>query len=114
MAPGKFSDGGYRFRENYFSKEDSWIPGVPSTIQKFFDIILFNSDSITVGDDYMQICEFWFRIHIDKIEHSRKVFGLMDWLGALGGVGDVLKYFFVIIYGGYAAFNASIVNINIL
>ena len=94
MAAGSFSDNGIRFRENQFEKEDSWIPGIPPAILKFYDILMFNADIITVGDDFMSINEFWFRMNIDKIEHKRVVFGFMEWLGALGGVGGILMSFF--------------------
>ena len=114
MAPGKFTDSGFRYRENYFSKEDNWIPGFPPSIQKFYDIVTFNSDTVTVGDDYMVINEIYFRLHNDKMEHQRVVYGIMEWLGAVGGVGAIVVSFFKYLYGGYASFNAAIVNINLL
>ena len=56
----------------------------------------------------------YFRIKADKITHSRKVFNFTNWLGTIGGVSELLLYFFAIVYGGYAEFNKFIQNLNTL
>ena len=67
LKPGFFSDTGYRFRENVFEMTDSWIPGVPGKVKKFYDVTLFNSDTVSVDSDYMGVAELYFRIDIDVV-----------------------------------------------
>ena len=89
-----------------FSKQDFWIPGIAYHVDKFHDLILFSSDSIVVGDDYMTIAEMYFRLNTESISHSRVVYSMMDWLGSIGGIRDILLEAVVIFFGGYIQFNA--------
>ena len=59
-------------------------------------------------EDYPVIGEYWFRLHVDAIDHSRVVFGIVDWLGAIGGIEDVLMQVLAFFLGGYIQFNAVI------
>ena len=61
-------------------------------------MLLYSCDVLTVADNYMKVSEIWIRINTDKIEHKRVVFGFMDWLGALGGVGEIIIVFFSSIF----------------
>lgn len=108
MRPGIFSDAGYRYRQNVFEKQDFWIPGISSSVEKFYDVTFFSSDSIIVGDDYMTIGEMYFRLKTDSITHARNVFSMMDWLGSIGGIRDILLEAIVIFFGGYIQFNATL------
>ena len=45
LSAGSFSDVGMRFRLNTFDANDSYIPAVPSTKRKFYDLTFFNSDT---------------------------------------------------------------------
>lgn len=57
---------------------------------KFYDVTTFNSDEYAVSENYPLIAEMYFRIKTDAIDHSRVVFSLMEWLGAIGGIEDIL------------------------
>jgi len=51
------------------------------------------------------IAEIYFRIDNDEYIHEKYVFGVMDWLGEVGGITELLGRFFTFIIGGYLAFN---------
>ena len=54
------------------------------------------------------IAQIYFRLDTDKVEHTREVYRLMDWLGDIGGVYDVLSYLIMILFGGYLHFNHNL------
>lgn len=89
MKAGKFSDTGHRFRFNLFNRVDNWHK---KTVQldPFYDYVFFNSDTYDVPKDKKEIAEVYFRLMTDMITHDRKVFAIMDFFGALGGVSRVL------------------------
>ena len=41
------------------------------------------------------------------IEHSRIVYNLMDWLGDIGGINEILQIIFMFAIGGFLNFNIS-------
>ena len=53
------------------------------------------------------LAEIYFRLEVDMLKHERIVFGYMDWLGALGGVPDLLMKLAGFFVGGYATFNST-------
>ena len=69
---------------------------------------VFSSDEIEVGDEYPVLAEMYFRIKADTIIHSRAVFTIMEWLGSVGGVEDILMDMFCFIFGGYCQYNSII------
>lgn len=91
---------------------DSWIPGVPGMVKKFFDIKVYNSDTYKVDEHHPVIAEMYFRIDVDAYVHSRAVFTFMNWLGAIGGVDKVLMLMVGTVIGGYSQFNATLQIIN--
>ena len=52
------------------------------------------------------LAEMYIRVKVDSIGHTRKVYAMMDWLGSIGGVRDVLMDLFIFFFGGYCSFNA--------
>ena len=105
MGPGKYSDTGYRFRENEFTMKDAWIPGFGGEKKTFYDIIKYNTDTMEVDDSKTDIALMYFRIDVDRIIHKRNVFTFMNWLGAIGGVEKVLLKIILFFYGGYSVFS---------
>ena len=101
FKPGIFTDQGFRYRENVFEKADHIIPGLGDSSQRWFDVVFYNSDPISVGDDYTIIAEIYFRINGDSILHARNVYTVMDWLGDLGGIGEILHSTAALFLGGY-------------
>ena len=73
----------------------------------------YNSDVLSVGDDFMIVCEMYFRLAVSKVEHERVVYSFMDWLGSIGGVLEVLFYFIRFLLGWYSEINCDIELINI-
>ena len=67
LKAGTFSDSGYRFRENVFEKQDSYIPFWGRNEESFYDMIFYNSDQVSVGKDFMSIAEMYFRIDTSVI-----------------------------------------------
>ena len=78
----------------------------------FFDYKFYNVDTFNVPDTQNLLVEIYFRLEVDEISHTRIVFTIMDWLGALGGVPDLLFQLAGFIIGGYAAFNSSFFTIS--
>ena len=47
----------------------------------------------------------YFRIDNDEIIHSKYVFDIMDWLGEVGGITELLCRFVTFMIGVYITFN---------
>ena len=105
MSSGKYSDNGYRFRKNSISLVDHWIPFYPPSKESFYDVKHYNTDTLNVDPRSEVIAELYFRLDADMIEHSRKVYSFMDWLGDMGGIPAILSDGVMAIIGGYLAFN---------
>ena len=69
---------------------------------------LFSSDEVEVGEHYPVVAEMYFRIKTDTIVHSRNVVTIMDWLGSVGGVEDILMDMMIFAFGGYCQYNSVI------
>ena len=113
ISAGKFNDVGFRFRANFFDKDDAWLPGglggnAPET---FYDYKFYNVDTFDVEEEKDVLAEIYFRLEVDQINHERVVFAFMDWLGALGGVPDILMMLAGIFVGGYTVFNSTFFTI---
>jgi hypothetical protein len=106
MKAGKFSDTGHRYRFNSFHRTDNWYSNT-EILNPFFDYVFYNSDTYDVPLDKVEIAEIYFRLMTDQITHKRKVFAIMDFFGALGGVSRVLLQICGIFYGGYATFESA-------
>ena len=52
LLPGTMMDYGFRFRENIFDMNDSWIPFYGGRRIKFFDMTSFNDDRFSTTLDY--------------------------------------------------------------
>jgi len=110
-----YSDTGYRFRYNEFDRIDNWYWG-ESEIKYFFDYLFYNSDTYPTPPENNQeiIAEMYFRLEVDQVSHGRVVYALMDFIGSLGGVSDLLLQIVGWIFGGYAAFHSSIATLAAL
>lgn len=53
------------------------------------------------------IADMYFRLDVDQVSHGRVVYGLMDFIGSLGGVSNLLLQIVGWVFGGYAAFHSS-------
>ena len=72
IGPGQFTDAGYRFRLNSFEGDDSWNPLALPTLYNFFDYKFYNVDTYSTGKKQgHNVCELYWRVDTDKIEHSR-------------------------------------------
>jgi hypothetical protein len=85
IEPGKFVDFGCRFRYNKFHRTDYWWTA-KKKLNPFFDYVFYSSDVLDVPPGNTLMVEFYFRLDVDQIEHSRVVFSFMDFIGSLGGV----------------------------
>ena len=90
------------------------MPGLRESLKTYYDVTFFSSDSLVVDDDYKVIAEMYFRIKTDAIIHSRQVYNLMDWLGSIGGVEEILTKLLIFLFGGFANFNGVISNLDTL
>lgn len=62
----------------------------------------------------MTVAEMYFRVKTDTINHRRKVFSVMDWLGSIGGIEQFLIDLLLFAVGGYCHFNSVIETVNFL
>lgn len=54
----------------------------------------------------------YFRINDEIIIHAQRAYTILDYLGSVGGVYDVLMVVLIYFYGGYATFNSVIETLN--
>ena len=52
FSSGSFTDAGYRFRANSAELHDNWLPNPYAEEFNFFDLVPFNTDTMSVTDDY--------------------------------------------------------------
>ena len=80
LSVGHFTDFGFRFRKNIFSGLDHWAPFEPEKGGSFFDYKPYSVDTILVDKEEDKdpeertnflLAKMYFRIDIDKVEHSR-------------------------------------------
>ena len=111
----EYSDTGHRFRYNEFDRFDYWYWFTKSK-DRFFDYLFFSSDTYPSAPESTPdlIAEIYFRFEVDQVSHSRVVYALMDFIGSLGGVSDLLLQIIGWIFGGYAAFHSSVATISAL
>ena len=115
LGKGYFSDSGYRMRKNVFTRQDNYWPMAGRPTNEFYDYVKYNSE--TMYDNYKTLDTiglFYFRISTDKIDHERQVYRFMDWLGDVGGIGDVISFGILLIFGGFLEFNFQISTIESL
>lgn len=115
MGDNAYSDTGYRFRRNNFARQDGWL--VPIIINNpFYDYIFYNSDTYPRAPDGLErmVAEMYFRMDVDQISHSRDVYYFMDFIGDIGGIGEILLQICGWVFGGYAAFHAMFSTIAVL
>ena len=98
-----FSNTGYRLRKNIFNMKDQIIFGTQNE-KVFYDTVLYNSDTILTDQKQEVIAEMYWRVDVDKMEHSREVYTLMDYLGDVGGIPDVIMFTLMLLFGHYINF----------
>jgi len=47
----------------------------------------------------------YFRIDDDEIKHERIAFGIIEWIGVIGGITEIFLRLSNFIMGGYLKFN---------
>jgi hypothetical protein len=60
---------------------------------------------MSVSDDYNKLARIDFRIYENRLEHEREVYQLIDFMGDVGGINDVLMQTAFFIFGGYLTFH---------
>jgi hypothetical protein len=60
------------------------------------------------------IAEIYFRLAVDQISHTRRVYALMEFIGGLGGVGKLLLRLSGWLIGGYASFHSALMTMSAL
>jgi hypothetical protein len=113
IQPGYFGDFGCRFRYNKFNRQDYWWSG-KVTENPFFDYVYYSNDVYEVPDTEVLLTDFYFRLDVNQVVHTRVVFNFMDFVGALGGVPGFLLEVGGYVIGGYSAFYASISTLSVL
>ena len=76
--------------------------------------MFFNQDTYEVSHEDGLLAEVYFRIQVDEIDHTRKVYDAFAWLEAMGGVPEILKSIATLFVGTYLSFHAAMVNISYL
>jgi hypothetical protein len=84
---------------------DNWLPNPYATEFEFWDMIHFNTDTMSVTDEYNRIAGLYFRIYENRLMHDREVYQLIDFMGDVGGIKDILMQAAFFIFGGYLTFH---------
>jgi hypothetical protein len=115
VPANQYSDTGYRFRYNEFERQDGPYWAIKVT-DRFYDFLFYNSDTYPTAPTKSPhlIAEMYFRLEVDQVSHARNVYALMDFIGALGGVSDLLLQILGWIFGGYAAFHSGLATLAAL
>jgi hypothetical protein len=110
-----YSNTGYRFRYNYFERDDKYAL-IHHLENVFFDYFEYNTDvfeTFPKGKDNI-IAEQYFRLEVDQITHTREVYSFMQFIGDLGGVQGILIQIAGWIIGSYSVFHASFATVSAL
>ena len=102
LKAGIYSDVGYRFRENKYSKTDHWFPLMGESDETFYDCLHFSSDELNVDMNHTKVAELFIRLKTDRMFHERRVFSFIDWLGSIGGIEEIFTKTLIFLFGGYA------------
>ena len=70
--------------------QDSWIDFFTVNETDFWDYTPFNADTFDVDKDSTSICEIYWRLSGDQINHVRVAYSIMDWIGDMGGVPGIM------------------------
>jgi len=112
LKEGVFTDAGYRFRKNEFTKSDYYWPFWGKNVVEFFDVVFYNNDPMKALPEHNYMANIYFRFDIDKVQHFRTVYKIMDWLGSIAGIEKFLLKWLTFVFGGFLQYNASIEIIN--
>ena len=109
LGPNVFTDTGYRFRINRYTRQDVWY--FPSTVtDTFTDLTKFNHDEYNILPTVYKkmIGQLWFRLESNLLTHTRTVIQIEDFFGRIGGIFGILIYIFEVSFGDYINFEAKI------
>ena len=115
MKSGMYTEQQYTFRKNTLVKYDHWRDWLTLNSDdgdSFYDTKLQQSytfeDSEKGEDtDSKLIAEIYLRIDNEQMIHRREglEMGIMNWLGAIGGVHQVLLFILGFFFTGYSSFH---------
>ena len=79
-------------------------------ISKFYEIVNFNNDVFEIDPLLAtnKLASIFFRIDTEEVQHTRKVYQLMDILGELGGLNSALTAMVMVVFGSYLTFSSDI------
>jgi hypothetical protein len=104
---GEFTDAGYRFRSNTYTRIDKWWWPLEAE-SSFFDLVPFNHYPFSLTPEEIKdsvIAELYFRLDTNLMEHEKTVYSFTDFLDSLAGMMDFLFQLAVAIFGGYVFYS---------
>ena len=85
---------------------------------KFFDIETYNTDTFILNEEDKQkqtdVADIYFRISVNELKHRRNVETIVDFLGNIAGITDLLSLIVLFIVGGYSTFYSNVQMISSL
>ena len=78
-------------RMNHFELGDKVLRDIETYIDTFYDINFFNKDTYDVDPTQTVLGEYYIRLEVDEINHTRIVYDLYDYLESIGGVPEILR-----------------------
>lgn len=67
-----------------------------------------------VPADHQKIARMHFRLDPDHLTHKKVVYQVMDLLGDIGGISEILMQLASLFLGGYLTFHSSIETMKVL
>jgi len=53
-------------------------------------------------------------MEVDQIIHTRKLYEIMDWLGDIGGIPEILATLVIALFGRWLSFHSSLMTMGAL
>jgi hypothetical protein len=84
----------------------------------FYALTMYNEDTFDlapgVSDNMYAIADIYFRISTDQFNHVRSVENVIDFLGNVAGITDLLQQILIFIVGSYSVFFSNLNMIKAL
>ena len=89
---------------NYYKRKEQWVFS-DVVEENFYNLVHLNFDSFNVKNKTEKaLCQIYISLDINSMTHYKEVIQLMDFLGNIAGIKDLLILIAIYCFGGYADF----------
>lgn len=108
LATGHYSEGTYLVRYNSFLKNDNWYWSSQSQVS-FFDFDEYITQEFVTTPDKIKngaIAKIFIYISDDSMQHQRSVITVVNFVGSIAGVYELMFSLAVLVFGDYIKFRS--------